>query len=112
MLLALVACTPVADAKGPAVPARAGLSRDGLTVTLTDGTRCAVPFGTEGSSASGRMAACGAGMGFAIRTLDAGSLARMSRSYAKPLMPLGANPPLAEVILTDPAGIDHIFLSP
>ncbi len=110
-LVLLVGCTTASPDAVPAAPAKASLSRDALTVVLTDGTRCKQRLDGTGAQ-SGRMAACGVGMGFAIRPLDRVMLARMPRQYAQPLRQEGANAPLAEVILTDPAGIDHVFLSP
>ena len=107
-LLALAACaTPVG---GHAVPQAARLSADVLTLTLSDGTVCRADWAT---TPVGRMDGCGPGFGYAVRVIDNPNLLRqLFTGLTSALGAEGAVSPMAEVVITDPAGVDRVFVSP
>ncbi|WP_431300725.1 hypothetical protein [Tabrizicola sp. BL-A-41-H6] len=97
-------------AAGNPVPQAARLSADVLTVTLSDGTVCQANWAAAGGV--GRLEPCGPGYGYAVREVaDRDGLRRLSTGLTEPLGAEGAAPPMAEVVITDPAGIDRVFVS-
>ncbi|MBN2630768.1 MAG: hypothetical protein JXR75_09545 [Rhodobacteraceae bacterium] len=95
---------------GSPVPQSASLSATVLTLTLSDGTICRAPWA---SAPVGRMDRCGPGYGYAVRVIDTPNLLRQFWSdLTTALGAEGLVVPLAEVVITDPAGIDRVFVSP
>ena len=106
-LVSLAACaTPI----GQPVPQSARLSDQVLTLVLSDGTMCRANWA---GAPVGRMEGCGPGYGYAVRVIENPNLLRQIwTGIAKALGAEGAVPPLAEVVITDPAGSDVVFASP
>ncbi|MDO8881944.1 hypothetical protein, partial [Pseudotabrizicola sp.] len=92
------------------VPQAARLSAEVLTLTLSDGTVCRANWA---ASPVGRMETCGPGYGYAVRVIDNPNILR--QIWTELTTALGAEgvvAPLAEVVITDPAGVDRVFASP
>ena len=107
-LLALAACS--APLTGQPVPQAARLSAEVLTLTLSDGTVCRADWAM---APVGRMEGCGPGFGYAVRVIDNPNLLRqLFTGLTTALGADGAVPPMAEVVITDPAGVDRVFVSP
>jgi hypothetical protein len=106
-VLLLAACTaPV----GNPVPQEVRLTGTELALRLTDGTLCRADWQ---ATPVGRLGACGPGYGYAVRVDDNPNLLRQIVEGL--VLALGAKDvlsPVAEVVITDPAGIDHVFVSP
>lgn len=106
-ILLLAACVA---APGNPVPQSVRLTDSTLTLRLSDGTRCqadwvAVP--------AGRMESCGPGYGYAVHVDDRKNLLRQLIEGIDLALGGGLGlVPMAEVVITDPAGIDHVFTSP
>lgn len=93
------------------VPQAARLSSEVLTLTLTDGTVCRANWAAEGGS--GRLEPCGPGYGYAVRVVENPNILRqLFTGLTSALGADGAVPPMAEVVITDPAGVDRVFVSP
>jgi hypothetical protein len=95
---------------GNPVPQAARLSSEVLTLTLSDGTACRANWA---QAPVGRMERCGPGYGYAVRVIDNPNILR--QIWTQVTAALGADgvvPPLAEVVITDPAGVDMVFASP
>ncbi len=107
LVLALGGCVaPI----GTPVPQSASLSAIVLTLTLSDGTVCRAPWA---SAPVGRLDRCGPGYGYAVRVIDNPNIVRQFwTSLTTALGAEGIVAPLAEVVITDPAGIDRVFVSP
>ncbi len=107
VLLALAGCAAI----GQPVPQAARLSTEVLTLTLSDGTVCRADWAAAGGV--GRLEACGPGYGYAVRVVENPNVLR--QLFTGLTGALGADghvPPFAEVTITDPAGVDHVFVSP
>lgn len=95
---------------GQPMPQEARLSTTTLTLVLSDGTVCRADWV---AAPVGRMEACGPGYGYAVRVIENPNLLRqMWTALTSALGAEGAVAPLAEVVITDPSGIDTSFVSP
>lgn len=94
----------------PPVPQSARLSSEVLTLTLADGTTCRANWST---APVGRLENCGPGFGYSVRVIENPNLLRqLFTGLTEALGADGSVPPLAEVIITDAMGRDHVFVSP
>jgi len=107
LLLALAGCVaPMAGAR----PDQARLSSSVLTLVLTDGTVCRADWV---AAPSGRFDRCGPGFGYAVEVVQNPNVLRQIwTGITTALGAEGAVPPLAQVVITDAAGVDHVFASP
>lgn len=107
-LTVLAGCVTIAS--GSPRPQEVRLSQNRLTLVLSDGTICRAD---RPAAPVGRFDACGPGFGYAVREIDNPNLLRQIwTGVTNALGAEGAVPPLAEVVITDPAGIDTTFASP
>lgn len=107
-LAALAGCASVETAP---VPQAARLSADTLTLALSDGTVCKAPWAEAGGS--GRFQDCGQGFGYAVDVVENPNLLRqLFTGLTEALGAEGHVPPMAEVVITDAMGRDHVFVSP
>jgi len=107
-LLALGGCAMV---QATPMPQAARLSADVLTLTLTDGTICRANWAAEGGA--GRLEPCGPGYGYAVHIVENPNILRqLFTGLTEALGAEGAVPPMAEVVITDAMGRDHVFVSP
>jgi hypothetical protein len=105
--LALAGC---AAPDGAPVPQAARLSAEVLTLTLADGTVCRANWA---AAPVGRLEACGPGYGYAVTVVENPNLLRqLFTGLTEALGAEGVSPPLAEVVITDATGRDHVFVSP
>lgn len=96
---------------GAPAPQAARLSTEVLTLTLTDGTICRANWAAEGGT--GRLEPCGPGYGYAVNVVENPNILRqLFTGLTTALGAEGAVPPMAEVVITDPAGVDSVFVSP
>lgn len=105
--LVLAACV----APGTPVPQAARLSAEVLTLTLSDGTTCRARWAEAGGA--GRMDNCGPGFGYTVREVENPNILR--QLFTELTAALGAEgvvPPMAQVVITDASGRDHVFVSP
>jgi hypothetical protein len=94
----------------PPVPQAARLSSDVLTLTLADGTTCRA---TWSGAPVGRLEPCGPGFGYAVTVVENPNLLRqLFTGLTSALGAEGAVPPMAEVVITDAMGRDHVFVTP
>lgn len=108
IVLALGGCASVA---GSPVPQAARLSAEVLTLTLSDGTLCRADWAAAGGS--GRFQDCGPGFGYAVDVVENPNiLRRLFTGLTEALGADGISPPMAEVVITDATGQDHVFVSP
>ena len=106
--LALAGCASLQTAP---VPKTARLSAEVLTLTLSDGTVCRANWAAEGGT--GRLDPCGPGFGYAVNVVRNPNLLRqLFTGLAAALGAEGAVSPMAEVVITDATGRDHVFVSP
>jgi hypothetical protein len=106
-ILLLAGCV---SAGQPPVPQAARLSAEVLTVTLADGTVCRANWA---AAPVGRLEPCGPGFGYAVTVVENPNLLRqLFTGLTGALGAEGAVPPMAEVVLTDAMGRDHVFVSP
>jgi hypothetical protein len=106
--LALAGCAAVGTAP---VPQAARLSSEVLTLTLSDGCTCRADWAAAGGT--GRFDACGPGFGYVVEVVENPNLLRqIFTSLTGALGADGAVPPMAEVVITDAMGRDHVFVSP
>lgn len=95
----------------PPVPLAARLSSEVLTLTLADGTTCRANWRAEGGS--GRLENCGPGFGYSVREVTNPNLLRqLFTGLTEALGADGSVPPMAEVVITDAMGRDHVFVTP
>ena len=88
-------------------PLSAELSETELSLVLTDGTTCRADWR---QSPNGRFDACGPGFGYAVTEVANPNLLRKFWvEAATALGAAGAVPPMAEVVITDASGRDHLF---
>jgi hypothetical protein len=93
------------------VPQSARLSSEVLTLTLSDGTVCRAAWAEAGGA--GRFENCGPGFGYAVDVVENPNLLRqLFTGLTEALGAEGAVPPMAEVVITDATGRDHVFVSP
>lgn len=106
-LLLLAAC---AAPLGDPVPKEVRLTDTELVLRLSDGTLCRTDWQ---AAPVGRLDACGPGYGYAVAVEDNPNLLRqLVEGLVLALGGRGVLSPMAEVVITDPAGIDHVFVSP
>jgi hypothetical protein len=106
-VLALGGCVTVQPTP---VPQAARLSSDMLTLTLSDGTVCRANWA---AAPVGRLEACGPGFGYAVEVVENPNLLRqLFTGLTEALGAEGVAPPMAEVVITDATGRDHVFVSP
>jgi hypothetical protein len=106
--LALAGCAALETAP---VPQAARLSSEVLTLTLSDGTTCRADWAAAGGA--GRFDACEPGFGYAVNVVENPNLLRqLFTGLTEALGADGAVPPMAEVVITDATGRDHVFVSP
>jgi hypothetical protein len=92
-------------------PQAARLSAEVLTLTLSDGTICRARWAEAGGA--GRLEPCGPGYGYSVRVIENPNLLRQIwTGLTGALGAEGAVPPMAEVVITDAMGRDHVFVSP
>lgn len=109
----LVVVAVLAGCAGPGqpVPQAARLSADTLTVTLSDGTLCRGLWAEAGGV--GRLEPCGPGYGYSVTVVENPNVLRqLFTGLTEALGAEGSVPPMAEVVVTDPSGRDHVFVSP
>ena len=107
-VLALAACSGVDTVP---VPQAARLSSDVLTLSLSDGTVCRANWAEAGGS--GRFEACGPGFGYVVDVVENPNLLRqLFTGLTEALGADGSVPPMAEVVITDASGRDHVFVTP
>lgn len=93
------------------VPQAARLSAEVLTLSLSDGTVCRANWAAAGGA--GRFESCGPGFGYAVNVVENPNLLRqLFTGLTAALGADGAVPPMAEVVITDANGRDHVFVSP
>ena len=93
------------------VPQAARLSSEVLTLTLSDGTVCRANWVASGGT--GRFENCGPGFGYAVDEVENPNLLRqLFTGLTEALGADGISPPMAEVVITDAMGRDHVFVSP
>lgn len=103
----LAACV----APGTPVPQAARLSQEVLTLTLSDGTICRARWAEAGGA--GRLDPCGPGYGYSVRVVENPNILRqLFTGLTGALGAEGHVPPMAEVVITDAMGRDHVFVSP
>ena len=108
LVLALGGC---AGMQATPVPQAARLSAEVLTLTLSDGTVCRADWAASGGS--GRLEDCGPGYGYVVNVTENPNILRqLFTGLVEALGADGVSPPLAEVVITDPAGMDRVFVSP
>jgi hypothetical protein len=108
VLMLLAGCAGVV---GNPQPQAARLSADVLTLTLSDGTVCRADWAA--AVGAGRLDDCGPGYGYAVKVVENPNILRqLFTGLVAALGAEGVSPPLAEVVITDPAGMDWVFVSP
>jgi hypothetical protein len=95
---------------GDPVPQEVRLTQETMTLRLSDGTTCRADWQ---AAPVGRLEGCGPGYGYAV-TVDANPnlVRQLVEGLVLALGGQGVLAPMAEVVITDPAGIDHVFRSP
>ena len=107
-VLVLAGC---AGLQASPVPQTARLSADTLTLVLTDGTLCKAEWVAAGGA--GRFDNCGPGFGYAVNVVENPNILRqLFTGLAEALGAEGTVAPMAEVVITDASGRDHVFVSP
>jgi hypothetical protein len=82
-----------------------------LTLALSDGSSC-LACGAE-AGGSGRLESCGPGCGHAVRAVETPNILRqVFTGLSSALGADGTVAPMAEVVITDATGQDHVFVSP
>ncbi len=104
----LAGCVPLLS---DPVPQAARLSSEILTLRLSDGTVCRTTWTVAGGA--GRLEHCGPGYDYAVRVVEDPNLLRqMFTGMTAALGAEGLVPPMAEVVITDAAGQQYVFVSP
>lgn len=85
------------------------LTAETLTLRLSDGTTCRTAWA---AAPAGRLQDCGPGYGYAVTLSPTTNPVRLLLEGIE--LALGGHvlAPMAEVVITDPAGIDWVFASP
>jgi hypothetical protein len=108
LALALGGCAGLQTAP---VPQAARLSSERLTLTLSDGTVCRADWAAQGGA--GRFQDCWPGFGYSVEVIENPNLLRQVwTGLTGALGAEGVVPPMAEVVITDAMGRDHVFVSP
>lgn len=108
LVLTLGGCAGLSAAP---VPQAARLSAEVLTLTLSDGTICRANWVASGGA--GRFENCGPGFGYAVDVVENPNILRqLVTALTEALGAEGVSPPMAEVVITDATGRDHVFVSP
>ncbi len=108
LLVLLAGC--VTAPVGVARPDQARLSASVLTLVLTDGTICRANWT---AAPVGRFAHCGQGFGYAVEVVKNPNILRQIwTGITSALGAEGAVPPMAQVVITDASGVDHVYASP
>ena len=108
MVLALGGCFGM---QSNPVPQAARLSAEMLVLTLSDGTICRARWAEAGGA--GRFDDCGAGFGYSVDVVENPNILRqLFTGLTEALGAEGVSPPMAEVVITDATGRDHVFVSP
>jgi len=107
LLLGLAGCVaPLGDAR----PDQARLSSSVLTLVLTDGTVCRANWT---AAPVGRFDRCGTGFDYSVDVVQNPNVLRQIwTGITTALGAEGVVPPMAQVVITDAAGVDHVFASP
>jgi hypothetical protein len=109
-LLPVLLLSACAALPGTPVPQEVRLSETEMVLRLSDGTRCVADWQ---AAPVGRLEACGPGYGYAVTVADRPNFLRQLADGLVLAAGLqGVLAPVAEVVITDPAGIDHVFRSP
>ena len=88
----------------------AKLSQTQLTLILSDGSNCRVDWR---AAPVGRLDNCGTGFGYAVHPVqNPNALAKLWSELSLALGGEGIAAPMAEVVVTDSAGNDKVFVSP
>ncbi|MFZ1468078.1 MAG: hypothetical protein WAT09_03765 [Paracoccaceae bacterium] len=107
---ALAVLTGCAAVPGNPRPHEVRLTDRALVLGLTDGSRCTADWA---AAPVGRMPDCGPGYGYAVKVEDRPNVLRqLAEGLLLALGAQGVLRPMAEVVITDPAGVDYIFTSP
>jgi hypothetical protein len=110
-MIGLMALGGCAMMQASPVPQTARLSAEMLTLVLSDGTICKAPWAATGGA--GRFQDCGPGFGYAVNVVENPNLLRqLFTGLTQALGAEGAVAPMAEVVITDANGRDHVFVSP
>ena len=110
-LLVILALGGCAGLQANPVPQAARLSAEVLTLTLSDGTICRANWAAAGGA--GRFDTCGPGFGYAVDVVENPNILRQFfTGLTEALGAEGVLPPMAEVVITDASGRDHVFVSP
>ena len=108
LALALAGCESL---QATPVPQAARLSNEVLTLTLSDGTVCRANWAAAGGA--GRFETCGPGFGYAVNVVKNPNILRqLFTGLTEALGAEGTVAPMAEVVITDAMGRDHVFVSP
>lgn len=110
VLAALLPFAGCAALQGPVVPESLRLDASRLHLRLSDGTLCEANWA---QAPTGRLEGCGPGYGYAVEVERNPNILRMLVEGL--MLNLGAEgvlAPMAEVVITDPAGSDYVFTSP
>jgi hypothetical protein len=95
---------------GQVEPVSLRLGDESLTLRLSDGTVCTKGWATE---PVGRLDGCGPGYGYAVQVEENPNILRqLAEGLVLALGGKGILAPMAEVVITDPAGTDWVFTSP
>lgn len=106
-VLLLAGCGAVS---GPVEPVSLRLGAEVLRLRLSDGTTCEKRWVGE---PAGRLDGCGPGYGYAVHVEENPNLLRqLAEGLVLALGGRGILAPMAEVVITDPAGTDWVFASP
>lgn len=110
-LIGILALGGCAALQTTPVPQTARLSANTLTLVLSDGTVCKADW--VASSGAGRLDPCGPGFGYAVEVVENPNLLRqLFTGLTEALGADGLAAPMAEVVITDATGRDHVFVSP
>lgn len=90
-------------------PESVTLSRDTLRLVLSDGQVCRADWS---AAPVGRMQECGPGYGYAVKVDPNRNILRQITEELDLALGGGLVSPMAEVVITDPAGVDHVFAAP
>lgn len=110
-LIGLAALAGCAVIETTPVPQAARLSSEVLTLSLSDGSVCRANWAAAGGV--GRFDECGPGFGYAVSVVENPNLLRqLFTGLTEALGADGHIPPMAEVVVTDSMGRDHVFVTP
>lgn len=110
LLLLPLAVAGCAALTGNPVPREVRLSDTAMTMTLTDGTLCRLK--NWQARPVGRFESCGPGFGYAITVEGQPNPLRAALEDIGGAVSGNLLAPMAQIVITDPAGYDHAFSSP